>query len=190
MKLNDNDNDPQGSLTVTGRVGEHNASIIINKAKKSESYALIIPILDLAIYPEQNISIEAETKKNGLILISPPKIIVDRPVYIGCFLSFSSSDLIPELSQTSSHLDCLVLCNNQSKRYVLLHKTKCYCHSDDSYYQLFMSGSLVPSAQCNITCESDTNSYCGGVHRYSVYLASKCSYLLKQCGLILVYLVF
>ena len=87
MKLNDNDNDPQGSLTVTGRVGEHNASIIINKTKKSESYALIIPILDLAIYPEQDISIEAETKKNGLILISPPKIIVDHPVYIGCYLS-------------------------------------------------------------------------------------------------------
>jgi len=173
MKLNDNDNDPQGSLTVTGRVGEHNASIIINKAKKSESYALIIPILDLAIYPEQNISIEAETKKNGLILISPPKIIVDRPVYIGCFLSFSSSDLIPELSQTSSHLDCLVLCNKQSKRFVLLQETDCYCHSDDSYYQLFKSGSLVPSAQCNITCESHPHSYCGGVDRYSVYVTGK-----------------
>ena len=124
------------------------------------------------------ISIRAETKERGLILISPPEITVDRPVYIGCYLSFSSSDLIPELRQTSSHLDCLVLCNNQFKRYVLLHKTKCYCNSDDSYYQLYMSGFLVPSAQCNITCESDTNSYCGGVVRYSVYLASKRSYLL------------
>ena len=119
------------------------------------------------------ISIKAETKERGLILISPLEITMDRPVYIGCFLLFSSSDLIPELSQTSSHLDCLVLCNKQSKRFVLLQETDCYCHSDDSYYQLFKSGSLVPSAQCNITCESHPHSYCGGVDRYSVYVTGK-----------------
>ena len=181
----------EDALLIVGKVGKTESSLKINLSLKSESHPLVIPILNLTTSNlPMPISIKAETKERGLILISPLEITVDRPVYIGCFSSFSSSDLIPELSQTSSHLDCLVLCNNQSKRYVLLHKTKCYCHSDDSYYQLFMSGSLVPSAQCNITCESDTNSYCGGVHRYSVYLASKCSYLLKQCGLILVYLVF
>ena len=169
----DDGKDPQGTLTVTGRVGVNNASKIINKAKKSESYSLIIPILDLALYPEQEISIEAEPNKNGLILISPPEIILDRPVYIGCFSPFSSSYLTPEPNQTFSHLDCLVLCNKKSKRFALLQETDCFCHSDDSYYQLFTSGSLVPSAQCNITCESHSHSYCGGVDRYSVYVAGK-----------------
>ena len=98
---------------------------------------------------------------------------MDRPVYIGCFSSFSSSDFNPDHYATGSHLDCLVHCKTQSKNFVLLQENKCYCHSDDSYSRLFISGLLVSTAQCNTTCETDSNSYCGGVDRFSVYVAGK-----------------
>ena len=170
-QLNETKND---ALSIIGKVGEKEKNINISLSLKSESYPLVISILGMSTSnPSITISVRAKTKEQGLILISPLEITVDRPVYIGCFSSFNSSDFSPDHNDTSSHLDCLVLCKGQLKNFVLLQENKCYCHSKDTYSELFISGLLVSSAQCNITCKTDLNSYCGGVDRYSVYVAGK-----------------
>ena len=168
-QLNETKND---ALSIIGKVGEKEKNINISLSLKSESFPLVISILGMSTSnPSITLSVRAETKEQGLILISPLEITVDRPVYIGCFSSFTSSDFSPDHYDTSSHLDCLVYCKNQFKNFVLLQENKCYCHSKDTYSKLFIYGLLVSSAQCNITCETDSNSYCGGVDSFSVYVA-------------------
>ena len=159
-------------LTINGNVGNNSASININQSLKSESFPLVIPILDLAFNLPMNISIKAETIGSGIILISPPDILVDQPIHIGCVLPPDSEHLVPDDYQISTHLHCLVLCKNKSRRFALLQGTNCYCQSEEIFSKLFSISSLVSSLQCNTTCKTDPKSQCGGgLDKFSVYAA-------------------
>ena len=161
----------QGTLNVNGKVGSNEANVKISLTLKTESVPLVISIMDLATNLPMDISINAQADVAGLILISPPEVIVDQPIYIGCITILEGAKLLPEPQTLSSHLECLVYCKSQGKHYTLIQDTNCYCQPDYQIDQLYTDSTFVSSAQCNIACKSDPSNLCGGIDSFSVYIS-------------------
>ena len=160
-----------GKLSVQASVSNNVGSIKLNLAVKSESYPLVIPVLDLGT--NLDIAITAIADVPGIILISPPEVVVENPIYIGCVTAPSSFEDAEAAAEKTSHLHCLVHCNQQLKRFAFLQDTSCYCQSDDAFARLFADSSLVSDSKCNISCTSDVTRYCGGANYFSIYVTGK-----------------
>ena len=141
-------------------------SITIPRNLRTESYPVIVPWTQLPTDFPLSISVSASTAGKGTIMFSPVELILDKPVYLGCF----SMETGKHVSAISSVLACLVHCRQNQLRFSLLENgTQCSCMSiinHDNFTDL-------PNGKCNIKCSNADEYTCGGVSATSLYVAGK-----------------
>ena len=152
-------------------MGANKKQITIQLSDKTESHPLIIPVVSMGTdlplaSSELAISILAEAAVPGAVLISPPEVIVDQPIYYGCISTLTAPTGPPSSQNSPAH--CLVHCDTIGKRFGLLQGTDCYCQNNTEFGKGVQH---QPRARCDISCAEDQSSYCGGQSVFSAYIA-------------------
>lgn len=158
-----------GEATVTATVKSQDGQTFekitqIPRSLNSPSFSVIVPLLPLPITFPLVITLKAETASPGIILFSPIELIVDQPIYLGCF-TMNAGD---EVTDISSPRACLVHCTSNSMRFSLLSKgNKCSCSSvvDHDVFE------EVPAGSCDQACKDEPSEKCGGALTVSLYVA-------------------
>ena len=74
-----------GILTVTATAGSASSSMVVQYTNKpTVSHPLVLPINSLSTELPMDVSVEGVSDIAGIVLFSPPEVLVDQPVFFGC----------------------------------------------------------------------------------------------------------
>ena len=152
---------------LTSSTGKtHTSSITVPGNLRTESYPVIVPLTPLPTDFPLDISVSGSTTGKGTIMLSPLELILDKPVYIGCF-TMETGDHVSDIPSVTG---CLLHCKQNQKRFSLLENgSQCSCMPsiNHDYFK------KLSNHHCNITCSNNNEYLCGGVSATSLYIAGK-----------------
>ena len=130
------------------------------------SIPIVVPLTPLPNFP-LTVTVDAKLDVGGTLIVSPPELIVDLPIEIGCFNKLAGESSI---KQTSPQL-CLVHCKTESKRFALINDLGvCSCLGALDHNVL----SEINIDRCNHLCSEDESHHrCGGISATSIFVSGK-----------------
>ena len=88
--------------------------------------------------------------------------------YVGCFIDDEYRVLEPDMtiSDNQSVELCVKYCFDGNFKYAgLEHEDECFCGNNDTYDRL----GQAPDSECHMKCSGNSNQFCGGDWRISIY---------------------
>ena len=159
-----------GSANVTATLTDSSSNLVtktitVPLSTTQVSHYIIVPLIPIPTSFPLDVKVKANAT-TGIILLSPVELILDQPIYVGCF----DMEAGEHLKEVESALDCLVHCHENSKRFGVLTKgNQCSCLPEinhDKFTQL-------ANSRCNLHCTASSALKCGGPNVFSVYVASE-----------------